>query len=211
MVKIGYCRVSFDDQNLERQITLLKDAYPDILRIFEEKMSGRNKDRPQLKEALSYLREGDILIVESYSRVSSSLRDLLVILGEIKLKKAELISIKESSSMGPGATHELIIGVLGAISEYEVSINHQRQMEGIALAKEKGVYIGRARVKMPDNFYICFEKYKGSTREKPYLLKDFMKDTNLKKSTLLKIIEEVKTDTLHPVRLEARKTRRKNN
>jgi DNA invertase Pin-like site-specific DNA recombinase len=182
--------VSSESQDLFRQQELFKIHYPKIDKIFEEKVSGRTRDRPKLKEAIEYLRKGDILVVESYSRVSRSLKDLLNIIDEIHNKGAQLISINEKGSMDAGATPELIRSVMGAISQYEVAINRERQKLGIERAKIAGKYLGRSYVKIPEKFDICFKKFQASTREEKYTIKNFMEETKLKRSTLLRMIKE---------------------
>jgi DNA invertase Pin-like site-specific DNA recombinase len=87
----------------------------------------------------------------------------------------------------------------------------ERQKEGILIAKQNGIYKGRERVKIPENFEVYLEKYKNSTRTYYYGLNDFMKDTGLKKNTILKIVKEFETNSVHPSRYFQSKKRIKNN
>ena len=92
-MKVGYVRVSTEEQNTARQDQMMANL--GVEKIFVDKMSGKNTDRPQLKAMLDYVREGDVLIVESYSRLSRSLQDLLNIVSELEKKDVQFISLKE--------------------------------------------------------------------------------------------------------------------
>lgn len=96
----------------------------------------------------------------------------------------------------------MVLNVLASIGQYEREIMLERQREGIRLAQEKGHYKGRAFVKLPENFVVAHEKYKKSTRENPFAFEDFMKETELKRSTLIKILKELETNTMSPNRTE---------
>ena len=133
MTKIGYTRVSTIDQSKDRQ------ALGDI-RIFEDKASGKNTDRPALKEMLAYIREGDEVVVHSIDRLARNLRDLEDIIKEVNSKGASVafLSEKLTFSGSDDAMSTLMLQMMGAFSQFERSIIRKRQAEGIALAKAKG-------------------------------------------------------------------------
>jgi len=140
MSKIGYIRVSTEHQETARQEKLMQDYR--VEKIFSEKLSGKNTDRPQFKEMLNYLREGDTLYVESISRLSRSVRDLLKTVDILTEKGVTLVSSKENIDTNT-PQGRFMLSIFGAMSELERAQILQRQREGIALAKARGVYKGR--------------------------------------------------------------------
>lgn len=139
-MKIGYIRISTEEQKIERQKTLLESVNPE--KIFIDVCSGKTLERPQLKSMLSFIREGDVVIVESYSRLARSLIDLIKIVDIIKNKGAEFYSIKENSDTSTPAG-KLIFNIFGALYEFERECLLERQKEGIVEAKKAGKYRGR--------------------------------------------------------------------
>jgi len=137
---VGYVRVSSLDQNLDRQIEILQDAK--VEKIFQEKVSGKDTNRPQLQEMLKYLREGDTLIVESFSRLARNTRDLLNIVEELSKNKVKFISKKETIDTDTLAG-KFMLTVFAGISELERGYIKERQMEGIRIAQKKGKFKGR--------------------------------------------------------------------
>jgi len=149
LAKIGYMRVSTLDQNLDRQKIALDEIGMD--KYFVEKISGKNKDRPQLKKMLEYVREGDVLYIESISRLARSTRDLLSIVEQLQEKKVELVSLKESIDTNT-PQGRFTLTIFGALSELERENTLQRQKEGIAAARLKGKNFGRPKVKEPQKW-----------------------------------------------------------
>ena len=143
---IGYVRVSTAEQSEERQIRALQEA--GATKIYAEKLSARTKDRPKLLEMLDFAREGDTVIVSEFSRLARSTRDLLDIIDGLRKKGVEVKSLTEAFDTTT-PTGELMLTMIGAISTFERAIMLQRQREGIAIAKERGKYKGRARLKKP--------------------------------------------------------------
>lgn len=143
--KVGYARVSSKDQNPERQIAQLRTA--GVMPIFTDHISGSTRQRPKLDEALRYLRDGDQLVVTSMDRLARSIVDLHTIVNDLVAKGVSVRFLKEgqvySKDSSPVAT--LMLGLLGSVAEFERSIIKERQAEGIAKAKERGVYKGRAK------------------------------------------------------------------
>ncbi len=137
---IGYIRVSTEEQNPARQEEALRES--GCQRLYADKISGKNRHRPQLDEMLSYIREGDTVIVESISRLARSTRDLLDIVDIFKEKGVAFISLKESiDTTTPQG--KFMLTIFAALSELERENIRQRQSEGIAIAKSQGKYKGR--------------------------------------------------------------------
>ena len=133
MTKIGYARVSTVGQNTDRQ------ELGDI-RVFEDKASGKSRDRPALKEMLAYIREGDEIVVYSIDRLAHNLRDLEDIIKEANSKRASVTFLTErlTFSGSDDAMSTLMLQMMEAFSQFERSIIRKRQAEGIAAAKAKG-------------------------------------------------------------------------
>ena len=140
MAKIGYARVSTQEQNEGRQLAAFEEQGVD--KVFIDKMSGKDTNRPELRKMLEYVREGDTLIVNEYSRLARSTQDLLSLVKQLTDKKVQVISLKENldTSTPQG---KLMLTVFAALAEFERELTLQRQREGIALAKEQGKYKGR--------------------------------------------------------------------
>lgn len=147
-MKVGYVRVSSVLQNAGRQYEILKENGID--KLFEEKTSGKDCNRPVLNDMLDYVREGDTVYVTDYSRLARNVKDLLDIVEKLKAKNVNLISIKEGFDLDT-PQGKLQLTILGAIYEFEREMIRERQLEGIALAKLKGKYKGRKRIQEPAN------------------------------------------------------------
>lgn len=158
MSKIGYVRVSTEDQETARQLKLMEDYKVD--KIFEEKASGKNTSRPEFRKMMEYVREDDTLYVESISRLSRSVRDLLKIVDELTEKGVHFVSAKESidTSTPQG---RFVLTIFAALSELEREQTLQRQREGIEIAKAQGKYKGRKRIEVDEElFKKLYKKWK---------------------------------------------------
>ena len=144
--KIGYARVSSKDQNLDRQTAALKKEK--VFRIFTDTVSGSSTQRPGLDGALNYLRAGDQRIVVSMDRLARSLIDLHRLVDELTERGVSVKFLKEGQtySLDSSPVAKLMLGLLGSVAEFERAIIRERQAEGIAKAKARGVYKGRAKV-----------------------------------------------------------------
>lgn len=138
--RVGYRRVSTADQNSERQLDGIE-----LDRVFEDKASGKNADRPALSECLRFLRDGDTLIVHSMDRLARNVDDLRRIVRELTARGVRVEFLKESLTFTgeESPMSNLLLSLLGAVAEFERSLILERQREGIALAKQRGVYKGR--------------------------------------------------------------------
>lgn len=139
-MKIGYVRVSTEEQNEARQVEALNKL--GVQKIYIEKKSGKNLDRPVLQEMLDFIREGDTVYVHDLSRISRSLTDLLNLVELLQKKKVHFISNKEQVDTTT-PTGRLFLSIVGAINEFERTNLLERQREGIAIAKRVGKYKGR--------------------------------------------------------------------
>jgi DNA invertase Pin-like site-specific DNA recombinase len=140
--RIGYIRVSSIDQNTQRQLDGLQ-----LDRTFTDKCSGTDANRPALQEALKYVREGDTLLVHSLDRLARNVDDLRKIVGELTARGVTVTFVKNSLTFTGKADPmgKLMLTMLGAVAEFERELLRERQREGIAIAKSKGVYKGRAK------------------------------------------------------------------
>lgn len=138
---VGYVRVSTLDQNTERQLEGVK-----LDKVFTDKASGKDTNRPQLQAALEWVREGDTLIVHSMDRLARNVEDMLRIVRELTRKGVSIRFEKESMTFSPEGTdprNMLMFTMLSAFSQFERALIRERQREGIAIAKAKGIYKGR--------------------------------------------------------------------
>ena len=148
-MKIGYIRVSTEEQNTARQEVLLRELGVD--EVFIEKASGKNADRPELTRMMEYVRRGDTVIVESISRFARNTRDLLDLVERLTEKHVEFVSRKEAIDTTT-PTGKFMLTVFAAVAELEREYILQRQREGIAAAKTKGKHLGRPSTSLPDNW-----------------------------------------------------------
>ena len=140
-MKYGYARVSTSDQDLEIQKNALLSAGCEVVR--EEKVSGTSlKGRSELNTLLEFLRKGDELVVTRIDRLARSMRDLQNIVYELTEKGVHLSATEQSINTST-PEGKCFLDMLGVFAEFETSLRHERQMEGIKKAKEKGVYKGR--------------------------------------------------------------------
>ena len=181
-MRVGYVRVSSVNQHEDRQLVTME--HYKVEKIFQEKVSGKDKNRPELQKALEWVREGDTLVVHDFSRLARSTKDLLEIVEYLESKKVTLISAKENIDTST-ATGKLMLTMIGAINEFERTNLLERQREGIAIAKEKGKYKGRKEVKI-DNFEQYYKRYMSREVTKTQLAQEL----NISRPTLDRLIKE---------------------
>jgi len=182
MPDIFYLRVSTDAQNLARQEALAASLNPG--KIFREKLSGKSANRPQLRAMLDYVREGDILHVESISRLARSTRDLLDIVDQLTRKGVDFISHKEAiDTTTPQG--RFMLTVFAALAELERENTLQRSREGIDAARARGVRFGRPPVTKPS----AFDSVAVQWRDGTITAKEAQTRLGLAKSTFYKLAQ----------------------
>lgn len=146
-MKVGYVRVSSQGQNTARQEVLMQEL--GVERIFIDKQSGKDTSRPELKKMMDFVREGDVVIVESISRFARCTRDLLELVEQLTEKKVEFVSKKEALDTST-PSGRFVLTIFGAVAQLEREYLLQRQKEGIAIAKQDGKYKGRKPLDRPE-------------------------------------------------------------
>lgn len=157
-MKIGYVRVSTEDQNTARQDAMMREL--GVEKIYTDKMSGKDTNRPGLADMMNFVREGDTVIVESISRFARSTRDLLSLVDQLQSKKVEFVSLKETiDTTTPQG--QFMLTVFAAMADLERDQILQRQKEGIAAAKAAGKYKGRKPIAVDeDKFTELYRRWK---------------------------------------------------
>lgn len=152
-MKIGYARVSTSDQNLDRQIEALKKS--GVQKIFEEKISGKNMERPQLKELLDYIHDDDVVTVLSLDRLGRNSQDLTQVIDQIRKKGAVLnvLDLPTFTGVEDSNLRALLTNLVLEIYKYTAEEERRkilsRQKQGIQLAKKRGIYKGRKKEYSP--------------------------------------------------------------
>jgi DNA invertase Pin-like site-specific DNA recombinase len=181
MAVVGYARVSSVGQSLVVQLDKLRNCD----KIFEEKQSGVDSKRPRLTDCLEYVREGDTLVVTRLDRLARSTLHLCTIADTLKRKQVNLQVLDQSIDTSD-ATGRLLFNMLGAIAQFETEIRAERQMDGIAKAKERGVAFGRQRKLSPEQLEELKQRRASGT-----LIKILMRDYRLSKSSVYRYLAEL--------------------
>ncbi|PPF39315.1 hypothetical protein C5B93_04540 [Rathayibacter sp. AY1A2] len=139
---VGYMRVSTLDQSTLRQLDGIT-----LDRVFEDKASGKDVNRPQLEALIGFVRDGDTVLVHSMDRLARNLEDLRRLVRRLTDKKVRVEFVKEQLTFTgeDSAMANLLLNMMGAFAEFERELIRECQREGIALAKQRGAYRGRAR------------------------------------------------------------------
>ena len=182
MAKIAYLRVSTIHQNTDRQEYAMPD---DIDKTFEDKASGKDTDRPQFRAMLDYVREGDIVYFESFSRISRSLPDLLNTLDYFSSHGVAFVSLKEQIDTS-GATGKLIISVSGAISAYEREINAERREFGYRKSLEEG-RVGRPKAQATEAFYKAVNAWRNGN----ITATEAIRQCGMTRTTFYKLVKQI--------------------
>ena len=178
-MRVGYVRVSTAEQNTARQEVIMETLK--VEKIFIDKCSGKNTNRPQLNSMLDFVREGDTVVIESLSRLGRSLKDLIHIKEVLESKKEQIDTTTP--------TGRLLFNMVASIYQFEREILLERQKEGIAIAKANGKYKGRKEIKI-DNFEEYYNRYMNREVNKG----QFAAELNISRPTLDKLIKEFKNN-----------------
>ena len=149
----GYARVSTDDQDLHLQRAALKEA--GCKRVYEEKISGARRDRPQLARMLDQVREDDVVVVTRLDRLARSTRDLLDVAEQLKKVGAGLRSLGEPWADTTSPAGRMVLTVFAGIAEFERALVHQRTSSGRIAAMQRGVHFGRPSKLEPDQIALA--------------------------------------------------------
>ncbi len=181
-MKIGYIRVSTQEQNTVHQEVLMEGLGVD--EVYIDRMSGKNTQRPELKKMMEYVRHGDTVIVESISRFARNTRDLLELVERLTDKGVEFVSKKEAiDTTTPSG--KFMLTIFGAVAELERDYILQRQSEGIAIAKSQGKYKGRKPIERPN-----FNQVTALWRSGGITAQEAMRRLDMKPSTFYRRIQE---------------------
>ena len=185
MANISYIRVSTKEQNTGRQFELLKQRGISIDKHYEEHVSGKNTNRPELKAMLDYGREGDTVYIESISRLARNTRDFLNIVEALQQKKVNLVSLKESIDTST-PTGKFMLSVFAALYQLERENIMERQREGIDLALKEGRPYGRPATEISETFPANYKKWKDGK----ITATQFMKDESLPRTTFYRLVKQ---------------------
>lgn len=181
-MKVGYVRISTKQQNTARQDELMKEL--GVEKVYTDKMSGASTERPELKKMMEFVREEDILIVESISRFARNTKDLLDLAEQLEKKKVKFISKKESLDTST-PSGKFMLTMFGAIAELEREYIKERQREGIDIAIKEGRYDGRPKKKL-EGFEDIYKEWK----EKRISASGASRVLNIARSTFYRRVEE---------------------
>lgn len=177
---VGYARVSTREQSLESQVDRLKEFGCE--KVFSEKLSGTTANRPELKKCLDYVRDGDVLVITKLDRLARSTLDLHKIVDGLN-KKGVGFKVLDQSIDTTTKEGRLMFSILASIAEFETELRKERQMEGIAKAKNNGVKFGRKATLTNEQVSEMRQK-----RSDGVLIKDLMKEYRLSKASVYRLL-----------------------
>lgn len=180
---VGYCRVSSRSQDYQTQVDRLTAA--GATKLFAEKKSGLDDARPELARCLEYLREGDTLVITKLDRLARSTLHLHKIADELQRKGVAFKVLDDASLDTTTRTGRLVFSILASIAAFEAEIRRERQMEGIAKARAKGITGGR-----PKRLTDAVEARVAALRADKTSIRAIAKDIGFSKATVQKIIEK---------------------
>ena len=190
----GYIRVSTQEQNIERQMIALLDAGMDRKDIYIDKQSGKNFKRPAYARMMRRVREGDLIIVKSIDRLGRNYQEIMeqwrIITKEkkvdIRIMDMPLLDTTRTKDLLGTFISDVVLQLLSFVAENERNNIRQRQAEGIAAAKARGIRFGKPKIPMPDNFQELYQQW-----EMDYIsTEDFAALCHVGRSTLYKRIRE---------------------
>ena len=183
-MKVGYVRVSIDEQNTACQEVIMEQL--GVEKVFIDKMSNKSTERPQLKEMLAFVRESDTLVIENFSCLAHSTKDLLVIVEELEKKNVRFISQKENIDTST-PNGKFMLTVFEALAQLERETMLARQREGIEIAKAEGKYKGRKPVDVDEEkFHLLYNDWQNG-KSTPKIM---MNELGLKPATFWRRVKE---------------------
>lgn len=187
-MKVGYIRVSTEEQNSARQEVLMEEL--GVEKVYIDKASGKNSEREKLQEMLTFVREGDEVIVKDISRFARSTRDLLDLVAQLEEKNVKFVSLKENIDTST-PTGKFMLTVFAAIAELDRETILANQKEGIAIAKAQGKYKGRVPIKFDKELFIQeYKRWKNAETTATLM----MKKLNLKRNTFYRRVREYEVE-----------------
>ena len=176
--KYGYIRVSAKDQNEERQLIAMKELDVNLDRIFMDKQSGKDFQRPQYKKMVRELKKNDLLYIKSIDRLGRNYSEILeqwrILTKErgvdIVVLEMPLLDTRRGKDLMGTFLSDIVLQVLSFVAENERSNIKQRQAEGIAAAKARGIQFGRPKIEMPDNFMQLVSQWENKKIRLSYVL-----------------------------------------
>lgn len=197
MALVFYCRVSAKDQNLARQLERAKEVHAD--KVFSDKVSGKNLDRPAFTKMMRYLREGDVLEVVSLDRLSRNYKDLKDLVSKLRDMKVKLIAddlpqTNSDNELINNFMMDLIISVMGFVAQNEREKIRERQRQGIELAKKAGKYTGRVikyspNAKRPQDRW-TWEKVTEMLDSKKYSMSEIAREVGIGRNQVYRIKDQ---------------------
>lgn len=191
-LKVGYIRVSSTGQHTDRQVDGFNNI--DLDKVFTDKVSGATTDRPELKACLDYLRENDTLYIHSMDRLARNLLDLQGIVKDLTGRGVCIKFLKEQLTFeqnGGNPMNTLLLQVMGAFAEFERSLIKERQMEGIASAKAKGIRFGRKAKLTHEQKADIITRLKSD----PFIKRaDLMKEYDISRATFYRLVNSFKKE-----------------
>lgn len=192
----GYCRVSSQEQNEDRQLESMLNLGINERDIFIDKCSGKNFDRPQYNALKLQLREGDILVIKSidrlgrnYKQICEEWRDITKdIKANIKVIDMPILDTTKKDGLISEVISDIVLQLLSYVAEQERAFIKQRQAEGIKIAKEKGKHLGKPPIQYPDNWLDVYKIWK----QGEITAREAMKRTNLKPTSFYKLAKNYK-------------------
>lgn len=188
-MRVGYIRVSTVEQHEDRQVKDLTENAK-VSKVFMDKLSGKDTNRPQLNAMIDYVREGDTVIVSEYSRLARSTKDLLNIIDTLENKGVTVISMKEKLDTST-PNGEFMLTVLAGVATLERKLMLQRQREGIAIAKANGKYKGRQSKQKPDDW----ESLKAMYMSRQITVSEIAKRCDVSRPIVYKWLKETPAET----------------
>ena len=190
-MRVGYVRVSTEEQNTARQEVLMEEL--GVERVYLEKVTGKTTSgREQLAAMLEFVREGDVVVVESISRMARNTRDLLEIVDRLELKGVGFISQKEAIDTGTPAG-KFMLTVFGAIAQLEREYILSRQREGIEIARKNGKYKGRKAIEVDE---VLFREVYLRWKSRDCTAVEAMRELGLKPSTFYRKVKQYENEGL---------------